>query len=180
MGKRIMLVPVLILICFDIFAQDATVKELKESADKQVKRDLNDTIPRKWKKGGIFTFNLAQGSLSNWQGGGDNSSFSAVSFLNLFASYREGKITWDNTLDLGYGYINTTSLGARKSDDRIDLLSKVGYEFTNKLYFSALGNFRTQFSPGYEYGKDAGYWLLCEVLVYRLARTIRSFPCISC
>jgi hypothetical protein len=156
MCKRIGLIPVLIFICFaTCFSQDATVKELKESAEKQVKRDLNDTIPRKWKKGGVYTFNLAQGSLSNWQGGGDNSSFSAVSFLNLFASYSEGKITWDNTLDLGYGYINTTSLGARKSDDRIDLLSKVGYEITNKVFFSALANFRTQFSPGFEYSKDS-------------------------
>lgn len=156
MNNRISLVAALLLLCFtSSLAQDATVKQLKESAEKEVKRDINDTIPKKWKKGGIFTFNLAQGSLSNWQGGGDNSSFSAVSFLNLFASYKEGKITWDNTLDLGYGYINTTSLGTRKSDDRIDLLSKVGYEFTNKLYLTALTNFRSQFSPGYEYGKNA-------------------------
>lgn len=138
-----------------VTAQDATVKQLKESAEKKINRDPNDTARVKWRKGGLFTFNLAQGSLSNWQGGGDKSSFSAVSFLNLFAYYKEGRYSWDNTLDLGYGYISTTSLGTRKSDDRVDLLSKAGYELTNKLYLSALLNFRSQFSTGYEYGTNA-------------------------
>jgi Protein of unknown function (DUF3078) len=135
-------------------AQDATVKELKDAASKTVTKDPNDTIPATWKKGGLFTINLAQGSLSNWQGGGDKSSFSAIGFLNLFAYYKQGKNAWDNTLDLGYGYVNTTSLGTRKSDDRIDLLSKYGYDIGNHWYLSGLFNLRTQFSKGYEYGKN--------------------------
>lgn len=135
------------------FAQDKTVKELQDETNKSFAEDTAHKSG--WKTGGLFTLNVAQGSLSNWQGGGDKSSFSAVSFLNVFAVLREGKHLWNNTLDLGYGYINTTSLGTRKSDDRIDLLSKYGYQIGEKWYATALFNFRTQFTSGYAYDKDA-------------------------
>lgn len=132
-------------------AQDNTVKALQDDSNKKLEED---TAHKKgWKTGGLFTLNVAQGSLSNWQGGGDKNSFSAVGFLNLFAVLREGKNLWHNTLDLGYGYINTTSLGSRKSDDRIDLLSKYGYQVASKWYAGALFNFRSQFAPGYSYDK---------------------------
>lgn len=130
-------------------AQDGTIKKLQEDSNKSIEDDT--THKSGWRTGGLFTLNLAQGSLSNWQGGGDKSSFSAVSFLNLFARWKEGRNIWDNKLDLGYGYINTTSLGSRKSDDRIDLLSKYGYDIGNKWYATALFNFRSQFAAGYSY-----------------------------
>lgn len=154
--KKIILSAITLATLIAATAQDATVKQLKEASDKKINKDPNDTIPALWKKGGLFTLNLAQGSLSNWQGGGDKSSFSAVAFANLFAYYKNGKHAWDNTLDLGYGYVSTTSLGTRKSDDRIDLLSKYGYDIGKKWYLSTLFNFRTQFSPGYAYTDASG------------------------
>jgi hypothetical protein len=137
-----------------LMAQDQTVKSLQADATKGANKDPNDTAAKIWKTGGLFTLNVAQGTLSNWVGGGDKFSLSAVAFLNLYAYYKKGKHTWDNTLDLGYGFVNTTSLGQRKSDDRIDLLSKYGYEIAPKWYLSTLFNFRTQFSKGYTYSKD--------------------------
>lgn len=135
-----------------VSGQDDAVKALQEDSNK---KSEEDTAHKKgWKKGGLFTLNVAQGSLSNWQGGGDKNSFSAVGFLNLFAILKEGKNLWSNTLDLGYGYINTTSLGSRKSDDRFDLLSKYGYQVSNHWYTGALFNFRTQFAEGFAYEKD--------------------------
>ena len=135
-------------------AQDKTIQNLKSDAGKTIAKNPADTIPKIWKKGGLFTLNIAEGSLNNWVGGGDKFSFSAVAFLNLYAFYKKGKHSWDNNLDLGYGFVNTTSLGQRKSDDRIDLLSKYGYEIVNHWYASALFNFRTQFANGYAYSKD--------------------------
>lgn len=133
------------------FAQDNTIKTLKDDSNRKLEED---TAHKKgWKTGGLFTMNLAQGSLSNWQGGGDKNSFSAVGFLNLFAVLKQGKNLFQNTLDLGYGFVNTTSLGTRKSDDRIDLLSKYGYQIADKWYVGALFNFRSQFTPGYTYDK---------------------------
>lgn len=133
-------------------AQDDAVKSLQEDSNKKSEEDTAHT--KGWKKGGLFTLNVAQGSLSNWQGGGDKNSFSAVGFLNLFAILKEGKNLWTNTLDLGYGYINTTSLGSRKSDDRFDFLSKYGYQVSRNWYAGALFNFRTQFAEGFAYEKD--------------------------
>ncbi len=135
--------------------QDPTVKQLQADASRSITKDPNDTLPKIWKTGGLFTLNVAQGTLTNWVGGGDKFSLSAVSFLNLYAYYKKGRHAWDNTLDLGYGIVNTTSLGRRKSDDRIDLLSKYGYQLAPKWYASALFNLRTQFANGYSYSKDS-------------------------
>jgi hypothetical protein len=148
------LITILILILnLSVSAQDNTIKSLQDDSNKKLEEDTAHKTG--WKTGGLFTLNVAQGSLSNWQGGGDKNSFSAVGFLNLFAVLKEGKNLWQNTIDLGYGYINTTSLGSRKSDDRIDLLSKYGYQVSSKWYTGALFNFRSQFAEGFTYGKDA-------------------------
>jgi len=152
--KRYTSLIILIIINIGAFSQDPTVTQLKEAADKKIAKNLKDTIPQIWKMGGLYILNVSQGSLTNWQGGGDKSSFSLVSFLNLFAFYKKEKNEWDNTLDLGYGFINTTSLGTRKSDDRIDLLSKYGYQVSKHWYAGTLFNFRSQFTDGFEYAKD--------------------------
>ncbi len=153
--KRITLVVVAACICIYAVAQDKTVQTLQSDARKTIAKNSADTIPKTWKKGGLFTLNIAEGTLNNWVGGGDKFSFSAVSFLNLYAFFKKEKHSWDNNLDLGYGFVNTTSLGQRKSDDRIDLLSKYGHEIVKHWYASALFNFRTQFANGYTYSKDS-------------------------
>ncbi|HYM94716.1 MAG TPA: DUF3078 domain-containing protein, partial [Chitinophagaceae bacterium] len=134
-----------------LFAQDQTVKQLQADATKSIKKKPEDTISKIWKTGGLFNLNLNQGALSNWAAGGDKSSLSITSLLNLFAYYKKDKHQWDNTLNLAYGFVNTTSLGSRKADDRIDLLSKYGYQLRKKWYLGGLFNFRSQFTPGYAY-----------------------------
>ena len=136
-------------------AQDGTVKDLQAASTKSVAKDPKDTVQLKWKKGGNFGINLNQGSLSNWSAGGDKFSLSVNSLTNLFAFYKEGKKSWDNSLDLAYGVVNTTSLGTRKASDRIDLLSKYGYAIGKKWNAAALFNLRTQFAKGYAYSKTA-------------------------
>src|ERR1700727_2342472 len=91
-------------------AQDKTVEELKAEASKQIKKEPNDTIPKVWKRGGVFNINFNQAALSNWSAGGDNSSLSLASFFNAYAFYKKGRNAWDNTLDMAYGFVNTTSL----------------------------------------------------------------------
>jgi hypothetical protein len=147
-----------ILILFSLvnaYAQDPSIKDLKNEAAKSIKKDPNDTTQKKWKLGGLFNFNLNQGSQSNWSAGGDKFSFSLNSYLNVFAFYKKNKNSWDNSLDLAYGIVNTTSLGSRKASDRIDLLSKYGYALSPKWNASALFNLRTQFANGYAYSKTS-------------------------
>ncbi|MEO5967570.1 MAG: DUF3078 domain-containing protein, partial [Ferruginibacter sp.] len=85
--------------------------------------------------------------------GGDKFSFSLNSAVSLFSHYKKDKHSWDNTADLAYGMVSTTSLGSRKSTDRIDLLSKYGYSLTEKLSLTTLFNFRSQFAKGFKYDK---------------------------
>jgi hypothetical protein len=151
--KKICLFGLLLAVVNMLTAQDQTVQDLKNASEKTIAKDPTDTIPKTWKKGGLFNFNLGQTSLSNWAAGGDNLQLNVNGFLNVYAFYAKDRNAWDNSLDLALGYIKTTSLGSRKSDDRIDFTSKYGYKLspTSKWYASALFNFRTQFAPGFNY-----------------------------
>jgi len=114
-----------------------------------------------WKRGGVFSLNLAQTSLTNWAAGGQN-SFAVNGMLSTFANYKRGKTVWVNSLDLGYGVLKQGGTGYRKTDDKFDLLSKYGYEAFKNFYYAALLNFKTQMAPGYKYS-DAGRELISDL-----------------
>jgi hypothetical protein len=133
------------------YSQDAVVKKLQLESLRQVKKEVPDTGWHNWKKGGAFSLGIGQGSQSHWAGGGDDFSFTANSSIYLFAFFRQQKHSWDNNLNINFGYINTTSLGSRKNDDRFDILSKYGFSLNNKLNLATLVNFRSQFLKGYNY-----------------------------
>ena len=153
--KSILLFCLSLLAYTTINAQDGTVKDLKKDSEKTIAKDDKDTTHRAWKTGGIFNLNINEGSLSNWAAGGDKFSFSLNAYVNLYAYYKKNKHSWDNSLDLAYGIVNTTSLGSRKASDRIDLLSKYGYALSKKWNAAFLFNLRTQFARGYAYSKTA-------------------------
>ncbi|TKK68910.1 DUF3078 domain-containing protein [Ilyomonas limi] len=139
-------------------AQDIPVKVLPNEIFRNVKKDANDTSQWKWKRGGVLNANLAQGSLSNWSAGGDNFSLSFNTYVNYSLFYRKGRHSWDNSLDFNLGFVQTTSLGSRKNDDRYDLLSKYGYSIdtSKKWYLSTLFDFRSQLFDGRTYySKDS-------------------------
>ena len=145
---------ILSLVSLSIIAQDDKVKEMQKDSERAIKKDPNDTIPKIWNVGGQYALNVSQGSLSNWAAGGDEFSISLNSVLNLFAFYKKGKHSWDNTFDFNLGYVKTTSLGSRKNDDRFDLLSKYGYALNSKLNVAGMFNFRSQFFDGYTYDNN--------------------------
>jgi len=132
-------------------AQDSTIRALKTEANRAITKAVPDTVQKNWIKGGLFNLNIAQGSLKNWAAGGDEFSILFNLYTNGHAYYRKGKISWDNNVDVHIGYINTTSLGTRKNDDRFDFLSKWGYDLGSKFFVSALLSVRTQFFDGYTY-----------------------------
>jgi hypothetical protein len=141
----------LLFMAINTNAQDKSVEKLRQDAGRTIAKDALDTSSKIWKRGGVVGLNLAQTSLSNWAAGGDDFSLSLNTLANLHAFYKKGKSSWDNTLDFNLGYIKTTSLGSRKNDDRIDLLSKYGHAISSKWNLSGLFNFRTQLFKGYSY-----------------------------
>ncbi|HQV07367.1 MAG: DUF3078 domain-containing protein [Chitinophagaceae bacterium] len=143
----------LILSFFTIqcFAQDLSIQNLQKESVRKIKKAIPDSAINDWTTGGIYNINAGQGSQTNWAAGGDDFSFSLATSLNLYAFYKKEKTSWDNALNLNFGYIKTSSLGSRKNDDRIDLISKYGYALNNKLNLTTLFNFRTQALKGYSY-----------------------------
>ena len=138
---------------FSSVAQDETVKKLQEDANVAIKKP-EDTARVYHKKGGTYSLNVAQGANSNWAAGGEDFSLAATSLLNIYSYKKTEKYSWDNTLDLNFGLVYTTSDGTRKNDDRIDFLSKYGRPISSKWNMATLVNFRTQFANGYEYEDD--------------------------
>ncbi len=162
--KKIVISVLSVLSIFVSVAQDKTVQELRDEANRTIKKDPNDTIPKIWKVGAIFRLNLNQGAQNNWSAGGEKSTLALNSFISAYAFYKKGKNAWDNTIDLAYGFLSTTSLGSRKSDDRIDILSKYGYEIGKNWYLGGLVNVRSQFAPGYAYPTKGGRVLTSDFL----------------
>ena len=148
--KKIILPALFVFSCTQVLAQDPTVKSLKDESGKEIKKE-EDTLNRVWRNGGLFSLNLSQGNLTNWAAGGDDFSLSLNSYLHLYSFYKKGHHSWDNTLDINFGYIKTTSLGSRKNDDRFDVVSKYGHAISSKWNASILFNFRSQMANGYTY-----------------------------
>lgn len=165
-------------------AQDDVLKKLKSESERTIKKEV-DTSGKHWRKGGLYSINISQGSLNNWAAGGDNFSFSVNSVLSLFAFHKKGKNSWDNTFDFNLGYVNTTSLGSRKNDDRFDFLSKYGHALNDKLNIGGLLNLRSQFFKGYIFPDNVktfssnfmapGYLLLSAGLDYRPTKNLSVY-----
>ncbi len=105
---------------------------------------------KSWNFGGLASFNFSQVSLTNWAAGGKSSS-SGVAIFNVFGNYKKDNLSWENSLDMGYGLLKEQDNEVVKSNDKFDLNSKYGVKKTEKLYISTLFNFKTQFTPGYKY-----------------------------
>jgi hypothetical protein len=103
-----------------------------------------------WTTSGSTTFNFSQVSLNNWAAGG-KSSMSGVFMFNYAASYKKDKLSWDNTFDFRYGFLKEKDDDLRKSDDKIDINTKLGIEAKGNWNYSFMLNFKSQFAPGYNY-----------------------------
>ena len=116
----------------------------------KLRKQSADTIMG-WTKGAIFSVNLSQTSLKNWAAGGQN-SVSVNGLFSAFASNKQEKFMWDNSLDLGYGLLKQgKDADFLKTDDKIDFLSKYGRKASENWYYAGLFNFKTQMTAGYNY-----------------------------
>jgi len=127
--------------------------QVTEAEDK-LRSQSADTLEG-WKQGGAFFVNFSQTSLTNWAAGGNN-SIAINGLASLFANYKKGKSVWDNYLDIGYGLMKQgKGEDFVKTDDKFDFMSKYGQHAFKSWYYSALLNFRTQLTDGYNYPDDS-------------------------
>jgi hypothetical protein len=102
---------------------------------------------------GAISFNQASFS-ENWTAGGVN-SIGLTGAINYKANYLKGKNSWDNQIDLQYGFLNNEGTGYRKNNDLIIMDTKYGYNISpNWNLFGAL-NMLSQFANGFRYEKDS-------------------------
>ena len=107
---------------------------------------------KKWKTAGMFSFFGAQSGSRNWASGSEKFSFAAAAHLNLRANTSWGKVSLDNSIDLAYALMNSTSQGVRKNDDKIDLYSLLHYG-PKKIGVGVAFNLRSQFNNGFDYSE---------------------------
>lgn len=126
------------LLSLSAFAQDEAASE-------------RPAVEPSWKTGGNGSFTFNQMSLKNWASGGQN-NVNGTFLIKTFANYKSDKVTWNNTLDLGYGLTKYKGQDVQKSEDKLQLTSNYGYDaYKRKWYYSALFDFKTQFANGYKY-----------------------------
>ena len=117
----------------------------------QENKKMADKKNSPWKQGASVSIIGGQGGSRNWPSGADKFSLSFAGYLNLWANRTWRKNTWENSLDLGYAFINTSSVGVRKQDDKVDLYIKYGYQLNSKWKAGVAGNLRTQMTNGFDY-----------------------------
>jgi len=103
-----------------------------------------------WTHSGLAGINFSQTSFTNWSEGGENSIAGNV-YFNGSLNYKEGKNAWDNDLSANYGLNYTDATQWRKNIDNLNFSSKFGRQITEKLYYAALLDFKTQMGYGYQY-----------------------------
>ena len=103
----------------------------------------------------MFNLNVNQAAFSsNWKAGGVN-SIGINGLFNYTANYAKDRNSWDNQIDLIYGFVNNSGQGYRKTLDRIFLDTKYGYKLNENWGLFTSLNFVSQFAEGHNYEKDA-------------------------
>ena len=132
------------------YAQDT--KKVAGSLTGYVKED---TV-QGWKHSGISSLTFGQTSLHNWVAGGNN-TVSGDFVFNASLNYVKNKFFWDNNLSFEYGLVYSSSTDWMKAADKLNLTSIAGHKISKTWSVSALLNFYTQFTKGYNYPDKSRY-----------------------
>lgn len=120
--------------------------------------DTTSTEPAKeksWKCTGILSLNASATGLWNWAAGGNN-NITTVAAANITLTYKKNSISWETNLDTDFGisYLQSDFEPWRKSNDKINLTTKFGWEMKKTWFLTAMASFKSQYARGYSYGSD--------------------------
>lgn len=161
MKKLLLLICALSALVVSGNAQD-TAKKVAQSAQSEAAKIIETTKaeePEKkesnWKISGIVTFNASATGLVNWAAGGNN-NINMVAAGNVSFLYKNGPFAWDSNIDTDFGesYVDNSKHNWQKTNDKINIATKFGWEMAKSWYLTALGSFKTQYAYGYDYSKD--------------------------
>ncbi len=152
MKKRLLLLA--FLISASVLQAQTAEKELITNTENPV-NTLTDTIKPRWKTKGNLIFLFNQSNFNNWLAGGEN-NLSGNLGINYDFNYKKQEWSWDNKVIASYGLLQTKNSDFdKKTDDRFEYNSVLGKKAFGEWNYSFFLNFRTQFTKGYVYTKDA-------------------------
>ncbi len=138
--------------------------QVTDNEDALRDQSANSDTTNGWKFGGLTNITFTNTKLYNWAAGGDN-SVALAGVASVFANYKKDKNIWDNSLDFGYGIMRqgtkefdangiTYDRPFKKTDDKIEFVSKYGRLAFKNWYYAALLDFKTQMTNGYNWVGD--------------------------
>lgn len=108
-----------------------------------------------WKSKYEASLGFSQTSFTNWSSGGEN-ALAVNGMLNIYKTYAKGNVSWLNYLGLAYGInFQQTAPKVRKTNDKINFLSKGGLYAWKNWDYAGLFEFKSQFDNGYNYPNDS-------------------------
>jgi len=124
------------------------------TSEKTLKIHKKDSVDG-WRKGGMFSLNFSQTSLSNWAAGGQ-SSIALGGIASLYAIETRGSGLWENHLYIGYGILKQGKVGNWwKTDDQLDCSMKYGRKALKSWFYAGLLSLKTQMDEGFNFPDDS-------------------------
>lgn len=151
MKRSLAILTALAAFCSASFAQDAQQIAADFAAEylKAPERKTETARPQYWNISAVLDIGMNQTDLTNWAAGGFN-NLSLLAGLDVKASYSKALFSWNNRLQLQYGFIwsEDKSNVLQKNNDRIYLESKVAFMTAkdSKWNWTAGYDFRSQFT----------------------------------
>ena len=102
-----------------------------------------------WKYKAVGALSGTHASFKNWNAGGQN-TISWIALFDVEANYAKNKLSWNNGIHLGYGQNRILRTDWAKTDDVINLYSKIGHKLTKKWNLALLVDFKSQFDMGFD------------------------------
>ena len=113
-----------------------------------------DPVGGLWSYSGKASLLFNQTAFSQWASGGVNNISLGFS-VDYEVHYRENGWSWDTKSSGSYGlsYIQGDKF-LKKTNDRLEINSLLGKEFSDTWSYSTILNFKSQIAHGYRFGKN--------------------------
>lgn len=115
-------------------------------------QDSVSVKPSNWIQKNRVSLDISEVTFVNWNAGGSNSISGLIGFDSSL-NYDRENFFWKNNGKIRYGVNKQESQKVRKTEDIIELDSKIGYrkDSLTNWFFSGHVNFKSQFTNGYNY-----------------------------
>ena len=127
----------------------STLAYAQESQNKS-----KDPVGGIWSYGGKTALLFNQSAFSKWASGGINNVSLALD-VDYEINYKENGWSWDTKVKASYGlsYLEGDKF-LKKTNDRLEINSLLGKEFSDTWSYSSILNFKSQIARGYRFGTD--------------------------